>query len=122
MGAALGADMCTHAADIDDGAALLLQGRQTCLHTVKRGVERRIHDLAPFLKAHILDGIFTPQRSIIDQAIDAAIRLHSGVGERLHRLGVRDIAKNGERLAAGLLDFRNDGIGLGLVGADIDDH
>ena len=113
--------MCAHAADIDDGAALLLQRRQTCFHAVKRRVERDVHYFAPLLVAHVLDRTFPPQRRVVDQAIDTAVFRHSGVGERLHRLGVGDIAEYGDGLAAGLLYFRNHGVGFRLVGAHIDD-
>src|ERR1700682_6433622 len=87
---------------------------------MKRAVERDIEDLAPLGVTHFGERFFPPQRSIVDQDIDAAEMLHRCIRHRLHRCGVGHVADMDQRLAAGSFDLARDGPGLGTVAARID--
>src|SRR4029077_12027021 len=114
--------MRAHPADIDDAATALLQRRQAGMHATKGAIEDDIHHLAPFGIAHVADGLFTPERRVVDQNIDAPEPLERGLGERVGSFFIADIAKNGDRFAAALFDLAHDTLGFDLVGANIDDH
>ena len=122
MGAAFRADMRAHAADIDDGAAVFFHRRQAGVHAVKRRVERGVHHLAPFGIAHLVDRLFAPQRSVVDQDIDAAEGFQRGLRHRLDRGGIGDVGEHGDGLAAGRLDLSDHGVGFLLVGARVHHH
>jgi hypothetical protein len=62
-----------------------------------------------------------PQCRVVDEDIDVSEFLQRCVGERSRGLVVADVAKNSDRLAAGLLDLADDAISLSLVRPDIHD-
>ncbi len=92
------------------------------MHATEGAIEDDVHHLAPFRETHAGNMFLTPQCRVVDEDIDTPKFLQRCVGERNRGLVVADVAKNGDRLAAGLRDLADDAIGLGLVRPDIHDN
>ena len=92
------------------------------MHAVERRVERGVHHFAPLGVAHLVDRLFAPQRSVVDQDVDAAEAFERGLRHRLDRGGIGDVGEDGDRLAAGRFDLAHDAVGFRLVRTHIDHH
>ena len=102
MGAIGSACVRAEAADVDDGAgARLPQCRQAGLDAMEGAIERDVEDFAPGRIVHLGEGLFAPQRGIVDEDVDAAELSYRRIGHGLHRPCVGDVTDMHDRLATG---------------------
>jgi hypothetical protein len=95
--------------------------RQAGHDAQERAVERHVHHGAPFRERHLIDRLLAAQRRVVDEEVDAAEALDRGRDHAVDRGSIGDVGDGGERLAALGDDLGDDGIGLGLIGAGVDD-
>ena len=88
---------------------------------VHRPVEHNAPDRLPILHRHLGEGLVRPDRGVVDQDVDTA---ELGQRPRRHRVDLvllGDVGDDGDRLDPEVADFARDRVGLGLVGAGVDD-
>jgi hypothetical protein len=87
---------------------------------VQSAVEDNSSDRFPILRRQLGERLVRPDGGIVDQDVDSA---ELGQRPRRHFLDLvlaGDVGNHGDRLDAEALGFVHDGVGLGLVGAGID--
>jgi hypothetical protein len=122
MGATLGADMRAQAADIDDGAAVLLERRQAGLRAVEGAVEGDAEHATPFVIRHLAERLLAAQRRVVDEAVDALEARERRFGQACRGLRVGDIADMGGGAAATGFDLGDDGVCFRPVSAHVHHH
>jgi hypothetical protein len=95
------------------------QGRQAGLGAMKGAVEGDIENGAPLGVVHLGKRLFPPQRSIVDEDVDAAEPRKRGIHHRPYRLLIGNVADMSQGLAFAGGDLAGNVLCLGAVAAHI---
>ena len=122
MGPAAAAGEGAVAGEEQDPAVVVLDHRRDDgLGQVEGAVENNAPDMFPILHRHLGEGFVRPDRGVVNEDVDMA---ELGQGPRRQFVGLllmRDIGDDGDRLDPEIPDLARDSLGLGLVGARVDD-
>jgi hypothetical protein len=90
-----------HGGDVDDVAGLLpLHVRQRRGDTIQHALDVHVDGAVPVVHRKALERRERHEPSVVEQHVDASIRLHGRVYQSLDLLAVCDVRGSGQRLAA----------------------
>src|SRR6266487_682384 len=89
---------------------------------IERSVQDDSPDLLPVLYRHLRERFMRTDRGIVDEDVNFA-KFRQGLRHHpVNLIFLRYIGKDRERLAAECADLLSDRVGLGLIGAGVDDN
>jgi len=122
VGAAAAAVECAVAGKEQNAAiAVLDHRRDDRLRQIERTVKDHSPDMLPVLHRHLGEGFVRPDRGIVDQDVDAAELGQCPLRQGVDLVLLCDIGEDRYRFDAAVADLAGDRVGLGLVGAGVDD-